>query len=197
MKRNWVTYVVIGGIILLLVVMVVARRFFDFSFWQNFASNSMATVIGVALGIPTALWINRFVEKQTTKERVEKIIRLLKDELSYNEIEFERWDGQLERVVNEIGIISSELRVELWQAYSDGGELEWIKDVVLVSMLADTYYSIRAVRTLADRYFDSLQFGDAGNLALEVRETLMEAIEYGNKSLKNTIKKIDDTLKNQ
>lgn len=171
-------------------------NFMDYSFVQDFVSNLLSTIIGVALGIPAALWLNRRVEKQTTKERVKKIITLLKDELSYNEVEFARWEGNLDRVLNEIGSISSLLRTELWQAYSDGGELEWIKDVVLLSMLADTYYSIRAITTLADRYFEALQFGNGGRgLPVDVRDTLMEAIQYAVRSIRATKSKIDDTLK--
>jgi hypothetical protein len=59
---------------------------FDVFFWKDFVSNLGATIIGVALGIPAALWNNIVVENQTTKEKVEKVIWLLKDELSKRSI---------------------------------------------------------------------------------------------------------------
>jgi len=173
-------------------------NFFDFSFWQNFLSNLLATIIGVALGIPAALWINRVVENRTTKERVEKIIRLLKDELSRNEVSLSNLDGNLPRVVHEAGNISAQLRVELWKVYSDGGELQWVKDHVLVSMLAGTYFAIRAVMTLADRAYEFSQNGQPGHpLPQTVEDNLMEAIRSANYIVKATIRKIDDTLRYQ
>jgi ABC-type spermidine/putrescine transport system permease subunit I len=47
-------------------------NFFDFSFWQNFVSNLLATIIGVALGIPVAFWINRRVGDITEKKKERK-----------------------------------------------------------------------------------------------------------------------------
>jgi hypothetical protein len=117
-------------------------NFFDFTFWQSFVSNLGATIIGVGLGIPVALLINRWIERRTEKERKKKILTLLRDELSYNEIEFDRMQN-IDILNRESGVLSSILRNELWKAYSDGGELEWIKNVDLLAKIADTYYSIR------------------------------------------------------
>lgn len=171
--------------------------FFNLSFWQGFVGNLCATVIGVFLGILVALRVDSLIEARTSKERVKKILTLLKDELEYNEIELSRLDGNLPQVVHEAGSISSLLRVELWKAYSDGGELQWIKDVELVSMLADSYYAIRAVMILTDKAYQFVQHGQPGNpLPQVVEENLMIAIEYANRSVKSSIKKIDDNLKN-
>jgi hypothetical protein len=172
--------------------------FFNISFWQGFVGNLFATIIGIALGIPVAFWINRWIESRTTKEKVEKIIKLLRDELSHNEVTLGRLDGELPRVVHEAGNISAQLRVELWKVYSDGGELQWLKDHVLIYMLAETYFSIRAVMTLADRAYEFSQHGEHGNpLPQTVEDTLMKAIHSANYLVKATIRKINDTLKYQ
>jgi hypothetical protein len=45
---------------------------FNVSFWQGFLGNLLATIIGVAVGIPVAFWINRRVETLTQQEMKEK-----------------------------------------------------------------------------------------------------------------------------
>lgn len=42
--------------------------FFDLSFWAGFLGNLLATILGVALGIPVAFWINRRVKANTERE---------------------------------------------------------------------------------------------------------------------------------
>jgi hypothetical protein len=171
-------------------------NFFDYPMVQGLVSGLLATIVGVALGIPAALRINRVIESQTASEKVSKIIHLLKDELEYNEIELSRLDGNLPQVVHEAGSISASLRIELWKAYSDGGELQWVKDLELVAMLADTYYSIRAVMTLTDKAYEFVQHGQPGHaLPQSVEDNLMTVIGYANRSVKKSIKKIDHTLK--
>lgn len=58
--------------------------FFDFSFWQSFVSNALATIIEVVLGILGALWINGLVKSRTEKEKKTKILNLLIGELQGN-----------------------------------------------------------------------------------------------------------------
>ena len=95
------------------------------------------------------------------------------------------------------GVLSSLLRNELWKAYSDGGELEWIKNAALLAKIADAYYSIRSVMSLSDRYYDSTQYSTEQASPARIREvinTLRETLEHGSKSIKNTLKAIDVEL---
>jgi len=105
--------------------------FFDFSFWQNFASNGLATLLGVAIGIPIALWINNLLEKQTEVKHKKKILSVLKVELTENDQILTRW---VESGKDKLGVIVVNVRLkdELWSTFSDGGELEWIKDTQLL-----------------------------------------------------------------
>jgi hypothetical protein len=45
---------------------------FDFAFFQAFLSNAFATIIGVILGIPIALWLNSHLERSSEQERKKK-----------------------------------------------------------------------------------------------------------------------------
>jgi hypothetical protein len=59
-------------------------HFFDFYFWQDFVSNSLATVLGIVLGIPAAFWIDRLLQKkQETGNRIE-LLQLMSDTLEKN-----------------------------------------------------------------------------------------------------------------
>ena len=69
--------------------------FFDFTFWQNFVSNSLATLLGVILGIPVAFLIDRWVtqwqekkeiikESETLQQRKAQLLQTLKDALQKN-----------------------------------------------------------------------------------------------------------------
>ncbi len=70
-------------------------EFFDFAFWQNFVSNSLATLAGVVVGIPVALLIDRLVSKWQAKEEFNRqkeaaqrrkiqLLQTLKDALQKN-----------------------------------------------------------------------------------------------------------------
>lgn len=48
-------------------------NFFDFIFWQNFVSNSFATLIGIVIGIPVALLIDRLIKTKQEKEKIQEI----------------------------------------------------------------------------------------------------------------------------
>jgi len=69
--------------------------FFDFSFWQDFVSNSLATVLGVLVGIPVALCLNRFLtrrqeSRETSKQQVlatqrrHQLLQILREALQKN-----------------------------------------------------------------------------------------------------------------
>jgi len=68
---------------------------FDLEFWKSFVSGSLATMVGVIIGIPIALWINQIQQRaieHSEKEKFEretnakrrKVILLISDELKYN-----------------------------------------------------------------------------------------------------------------
>lgn len=81
-------------------------EFFDIAFWQNLVSNSTATLIGVILGIPTALFINRQITKvEETKvaeyKRTEQVLRkkqllsIIRESLEENLALLEQMESEL------------------------------------------------------------------------------------------------------
>jgi hypothetical protein len=67
-----------------------------------------------------------------------------------------RW----EKGENKI-IIASELliflKTEYWKAFSDGGELQWIKDPILLSEIAEAYNFIRMISDTVNKYVNFSQ----------------------------------------
>ena len=127
--------------------------FFNTTFWQGFLGNVLATLIGVIVGIPVAFWLNRKEEEITEKEKKGKIIRMLSTELNHNlrvltdwqELKTNRWETSMRGAM---------MTDEVWNAFSDGGELQWIKDVELLGTLAETYGQIKRIKYLYESYLN-------------------------------------------
>lgn len=195
-KTHPVSTALIATIIFVAVMILWGLYAFGPDFLQDFGANWLATFLGLMMGIPLALWLSNYQEKSTEKEKKYKILASLKDELSYSVHELGRMlDDQV--LKRESGVLSSLLRNELWRAYSDGGELQWIKDVDLLAQIADSYYCIRAIMDLSDRYYDSVQYAteEASPARIgEVFQTLKLAVDVGLRSIEDTIREINTTL---
>ncbi|HRQ42639.1 MAG TPA: hypothetical protein PLD25_32400 [Chloroflexota bacterium] len=140
----------------------------DLDFIDSAMGNWFATMIGVLVGILIALEIDRWQQEVQSKREKEtqeaeelrrkiKILQLVKKELEYNykSLKARREDNEPEpkRVV-----LAQKLKEELWNAFSDGGELEWIQDLQLLDDIADAYYHIRNVIYLEDKFFEAAHF---------------------------------------
>jgi len=137
------------------------------NFFDTFLSNLLATIVGVGLGIPAALWINRQIESRTEKVRKEKILKVLLDELKENSVILETWKGKdhdfskKPSVMEGILPLYVSLYTESWDAFSNGGELEWINDPVLLNILATSYNRVSAIRYIANKFFDLVYSGSS------------------------------------
>jgi hypothetical protein len=183
---------VIGYLLVFILFTMWGICFWGSSFIPDFWANWLATFLGVGIGVPVVLWANRFQEQFTERERKQKILSSLYEELDYCKLELDRLIDE-EVIKTESGTLSSVLRNEIWNAYSDGGELEWIRDVSLLAQIADSYYSIRAISNLADRYYDSVIYSEGETPRIhEVVNMLISAIEYGRDSVRKTMELIHE-----
>jgi hypothetical protein len=119
---------------------------------NDFLSNLLATTIGLIFGIPVALWISTYQERSTEAERKEKILTLLYEELMVSFTQLNAYSKNTDKDAVLL-IIGGFLRNESWKAFSEGGELEWIKDPDLLSELSWAYGSIQTLRHILDRYY--------------------------------------------
>jgi hypothetical protein len=126
--------------------------FFNSPFWQNFLPNFASTLLGIVLGIPAALWINRLTEINTKKEKKNKILASLLNEIETNLHILEILINNEENINLTDDIYGPQLMDEVWDTFSDGGELQWISDIELLGYLSTTYGNIKEVKYLYDLY---------------------------------------------
>lgn len=129
------------------------------SFRDSFLGNWLATLSGIIIGVPVAIALNSWQQHQEENARRSKILGLLKNELDYNVLAMKN------RMPEHIGgtqrqMPSEPLKDELWNAFSDGGELQWIKDLDLLDVLSTAYYRIRIVMFLEDAFHRETLFRD-------------------------------------
>jgi hypothetical protein len=122
-------------------------HFFDIPFWQGFIGNLFATIIGVIVGIPVAFWINKRVEVSTEREKKKKILVMLSTELTQNKDVLVYWQERKQDYY-EGKRYGALLRDEIWHAFSDGGEIQWIKDMTLLGAIANAYGEVKHIKYL-------------------------------------------------
>ncbi len=130
--------------------------------------NLFATMVGALIGILIALEINRQQEETQDRKEAEvreneeqnrksKILKLLKGELEYNrQLLSERQSSKGDEKTRNVSL--PKLKDELWNAFSDGGELQWVKDLQLLDFIATAYYHIRTIIFLEDKYFEAVHY---------------------------------------
>jgi len=103
----------------------------------------------------------------------------------------------MERVVYATGF-----KNDLWRSFTEGGEIEWIKDVELLHFIADAYYRIRGLIYFEDLYFQNRFFStphqwskekadvEIPNILGGLDEQAMSSIEIAMKKIKETLKSI-------
>lgn len=144
MKKNLIGTLVFGSIGICFAYTRLTDSPWDF--WNNL----VATVIGIAIGVPVGLLVNRTQVRQEEErlemgrnkekaKRLTKIVGLLHNELSVGLASLNSIKSSC-NVKNWTG--HRPIKMELWQAFSDGGEIEWIDDPDLVDMIAAAYYHL-------------------------------------------------------
>ncbi len=139
-------------------------RITDIPFRDSLMGNWFATMIGALAGILTAIEINHSLEniektKRETeeKQRKEKILSLIKEELNFNLNEMmSRQPNSPDK--NQRSVRIPGLKDELWDAFSDSGEIQWLNDPQLLDVITKAYYYVRSVIYLEEKYFDVLHF---------------------------------------
>lgn len=153
---------------------VILRLFFLSAAWfidgdteqallDSVMSGLAATVFGVLIGIPVALWLGRKQQqaieakekKEEAKERRERerlILAALWEELGQNQVILEEVIASHDNFLYKKATF--ELQDVLWKAFSDGGELKWINDLQIFRHLSLAYGQIATLIHLERQYTD-------------------------------------------
>jgi hypothetical protein len=173
-------------------------------------------MFGAIIGIPIALALNRKQQKeqeeieqqaknQEASERKAKILKLVKEELEHNRDHIRKSqedpNGVSEGVIHPNG-----LKDELWNAFSDGGELEWIRDLQLLHIVSLAYHYIRRAAYLERLYLqykyypgtraDSNRFpGEAGlsKWLTQLYPTVLDFIEKALKEIDTSMTELESS----
>ena len=155
-------------------------------FFRDYLPNLLATVVGVIIGIPVAIWLSTYQEKETEEQKKQKILSLLRVELKANEQVLQNWEGANDKGLDTYTVLlDAELKIETWKAFSDGGELEWIKDSGVLFMLSQTYHYIRVIKRLSEQY---LSLNIASSRSKKVKKAVSSHLE---KTVSMAIKAIE------
>lgn len=170
------------------------------SFWNDFLSSFLSTVVGLVVGIPIALFISEWQENASAKERTHKILSLLYEELQLNHLVVSAWlDAKNIADINKLFQLTL-LHTELWSTFSDGGEIQWVKDLGILSALADAYQQTKTLDSVTNRMLTvtgmdetSMMFFDlvpsVRSRAIECRDAINIAMDLLNeKGYKGSIK---------
>lgn len=170
------------------------------SFTESAMGNLFATILGVLVGVPIALELSHRQqasahaaslaernEYETTRKR--KVLALLRSELSLN------LEGiNKRRVPIDTGgkreVYTQSLQDQLWAAFSDGGELQYVNNPELLATLADAYHKVRHCIMLEHKTLDAVHFpGVRIKQAKNPQDYFLEYLTESDPSLVSALKK--------
>lgn len=153
--KKWINHHPISTFLLatlffVLIMVIQGLLSYGSSFIQDFVANWLATFLGIAIGVPLALWANNYQDKITEKERREKILKLLYSELNFNLLNLRAWFEDKNLIISTSGYFTAFMKDELWNAFSDGGEIQWIKDLTLLDLLSNAYFRVNCISNITE-----------------------------------------------
>lgn len=143
----------------------------DTGFRDGALGNLFATILGVAVGIPIALEVNRRQQDaqnasalalRTADENIHKrkVLTLIRSELSQNYADImdrrsplDPADATKKRAVSAIP-----LRNELWAAFSDSGEIQHVNNPDVLAAIATAYHRVKATIYLEQEFLSASHF---------------------------------------
>lgn len=156
------------------------------TFLEGAMGNLFATIIGVVVGIPIAIEISRYQqitadrtfqmkEEAAARSRKGKVLALVRKELISNRNQVLECRKPLENG-GVRSVLTSPLRVEIWSALSDSGDLKFLENPDLVAAIAQVYHQTRAMVRIESLLLDVYHFPGVRLQGSEVHQKNL--IEY-------------------
>lgn len=125
------------------------------SYLQALMSSWAATVLGIGVGLPVALWLNRLAQREADKAENEKtlaaaklredrVLQIVEQELTGNL-------GYIEAVINN-NSLRFHFDVARWQAIGSSGDAAAIDDLAVLQRVARTYEQIETLNAIAGQW---------------------------------------------
>lgn len=134
------------------------HRYNIITYWDGAIGNLVATWLGIVLGVPIALTIERRRQYREEQEKIlhkseisQKIYQLLKNELAYNEQKLQVRKNDTKHLDRE------PLKCTLWEVLCDSGEIKEIDDPIILDKLATAYYYIKIVIDIESKLYQAMR----------------------------------------
>ena len=144
-------------------------------FWLSSLSNLVATLVGIIVGLPAALWLDRVFRRRSekaatleSKRRARKILTILEGEL-YDNTEM------MNHFHEDIANSYYPVRTESWDALSDGGDLRWIEDEETIYHLSIAYARTRQFSFLYEKYVTAFYFPNTMGIP-GLKQSLLQSV---------------------
>lgn len=170
----------------------------DSNFWKNAVGNLLATLIGLAAGVPVGFGINRYLESaQIEKCEVEKhkkeleILESIKEEIEFclNNIFLTPGKDDVKK------FLGTPYRTNIWDAFCASAEIKYISSSKLLAQIAHAYHYIKAEDKLeyeALIAFNANRIVEGINLRINVQALDPQFIDQVDKALKGINLKIEN-----
>jgi hypothetical protein len=195
-----VVYAIFFAIVGYYSVVYFALHYSNSGYIESFSGNLLATLLGVAIGLPAALYLDRVVnarhEEGLEIRRVEQ--QLAELNLIREELEAASRDIATRRDLNDI--VLPPINTQLWRTLQPSDHIREVKDLHIIVKIGDAYNRIHAHQVFELQYHSILHTHGANEAAEDAKkhfvtdlrnmdtETL-DSIETAVKAVKDYVKK--------
>jgi hypothetical protein len=143
--RRWVVaYVIATG-----VVVYAAVRAMEVQFWDGAVGNLLATLLGVIVGVPVALHLERRRQEHETAVSATAASRSTKTVVELLLKELQAVEGQMHfRIDGAESVPIEPLKVSTWETMRQSGHLSQISDARMLDLVSTAYHHIEVLRSL-------------------------------------------------
>lgn len=151
-RARWFWVIPLG--LLVTVALYSARQVGNDLYWQSAMGNLLATVLGIAAGVPVALQIERWRaareergREAEARKRQRQVLRLLADELKYDRETLAERDPTIP-AARRPRLQVDPLKTDLWDAFTASGDIGYLDDPHLLGVIADAYAMVKVVMSI-------------------------------------------------
>ncbi|MFM9913878.1 MAG: hypothetical protein ACKVN9_10130 [Methylophilaceae bacterium] len=121
----------------------------DIQYWDGAVGNWLATLLGIVAGVPVALFLDRRRAASEISGKEQEVQRVRRDMLTLLQAELGDAATRLAaRVELKDSIPIDPMKMSIWDAMRDSGNLTHISEPELISAIADAY---RTIAVISDR----------------------------------------------
>jgi hypothetical protein len=134
--------------------------------WDNvdgFAGNLLATLLGVGIGLPAALYIDRQITTRRDENETQRRTDQTLSQLEFLMKELEQADKDLCARRDTNSVILPPINTQLWQVLHTSKRLREVKDLSLLAKIGDAYNRISAHQQLEMQVHSLIKFAGSGH----------------------------------